>query len=208
MRKYFSSAALLALSLCFAVSFASAQICETNLTNEGKLKSKGDVEVSYVKEADETRVHFKTYASELPVEHNLRADNLALHAGFKYAGQTPPATTPPITLSLSTQTETGFIFPDEKSRRVNIKVNGETIFSGVFELKTSFHGAAPRISERGIHSSVQASFELLTLNIPFEVLEKMVNGSEVALEVGEKRIKLNKNYRKRFCQILSYAEAG
>lgn len=175
------------------------------MTTDAKLKSRGDVKVNYHKETNETRVHFNPYATELPVEHNLRAERVYLSAGFTYAGQTPPAVSPPITLSLSTQTETGFIFLDEKSRRAVIKVSGETVFSGVFELKTSFRSAVPRASERDIQSAAQTSFELLTLNIPFDVLEKMINGGEVALEVGDRQIKFGKNYRKRFCQILSYA---
>lgn len=197
MKRYFPSAALLFLSLCFNISIASAQTCEANLTKEAKLKSSGDVQVEYRKETNETAVRFKPYVSNLPLDHNFIAERINLSVGFRYAGQTPPDVPSPITFALSTFTQNRLLFSSEESRRVVIRINGENVFSGAFTLR----------GEPVLNKQTDENWELLTLDVPLEVLEKMVKGKEVALELGEKRIKIGKNYQKRFCQILSYAEA-
>ena len=154
--------------------------------------------VSYAKNTNETFVGFKPYVSNLPVDHNFIAERINLSVSFKYAGQTPPDIPPPITLVLSTFTKSRLIFSSEESRRVIIRVNGENVFSGAFELR----------GEPVLNRQTDENWELLTLNISFETLEKMANGGkEVTLELGDKRIKIGKNYQKRFCQILSYADA-
>jgi hypothetical protein len=188
----------IALSVTFTVLAAISCFAQGLVPERPSEKTK--VESRYDSSKDESTVLVVPYLLILAANDYDPAERITLTFSFTYSGRTLPAPASSIKLHIVSKTRFGWEFEKPAERSLYVKVDGEKISLGTANLVE-----AKRVAMHSAIGNMTRFFyvEEVTLFVPAEIVQKMVNGKKINIHVGNYEQRLSKQNLEILREVLS-----